>query len=115
MDSATRLRRARVTRSLCIGLLLLLLLLHAVLGLCQWPRVHGWTGGRRRRLARGQHRHGNAAAHDPGVLRPAALARIDDEATLSKCDPGQAAWQHPDVLAVVDREGAKVDVASHHC
>ena len=57
---------------------------------------------RRRRLV--------ALAHDPGVLGPAAAAAVHDELALGQGDPGQTAGQHPDVVAVVDRERSQVDV-----
>ncbi len=57
---------------------------------------------------------GSRAADDPGVFRPAALARVDDELALGKGDAGEAAGQHPDVLPVVDREGTEVGVARTH-
>ena len=57
---------------------------------------------------------GGGAADHPGVLRSAALARVHDELALGQRDAGESARQHPDVLAVVHREGAKVGVARAH-
>ena len=56
----------------------------------------------------------SGAAEHPGVLRSAALARVHDELALGQRDAGEAAGQHPDVLAVVDRERAQVGVARPH-
>ena len=65
-------------------------------------RHHGRPGvGRFGPAGRDQH---------PGVLGPAALAGVDHQLALGQRDPGQAAGQHPDVVAVVDRERAQVDV-----
>ena len=65
--------------------------------------------GARRRRARGRPRDVARRQH-PGVLGAAALAGVDDQLALGQRDPGQAAGQHPDVVAVVDRERAQVDV-----
>ena len=50
-------------------------------------------------------------AEHPGVLAAAALAAVDDELALGQGDPGKTARQHPDVLAIVDREGSKINMA----
>ncbi len=100
--------------AVAVLLLLLLLLLHAVLGVRLRSGVHRWPCAAEHDLARREHGHGGASAHDPGVLGPPALARVHDEAALAQGDPGQSPGQNPDVLAVVDREGTQVHVAPHH-
>src|SRR5207248_49550 len=55
------------------------------------------TGGRR------------GASEDPGVLGPAPLRAVDDQAPSGEGDPGQAAGQDLDFFAVED-ERAKVDM-----
>ena len=50
-------------------------------------------------------------AQHPGVLAAAALAAVDHQLALGQRDAGQPAGQHVDAVAVVDREGAQVDVA----
>ncbi len=67
------------------------------------PGSAGVGPARRRRGCR-------SPAEHPGVLRAAALAGVDDQRALGQRDPGQPAGQHPDVVAVVDRERAQVDV-----
>ncbi len=57
---------------------------------------------------------GGGAADDPGVLRPAALAGVDHELSLGKRHTGQTSREHPDVVAVVDREGTQVGVPRAH-
>ena len=47
----------------------------------------------------------------PGVLGAAALAGVHDQAALGQGHPGEAAGQHPHLLAVVHREGPQVEVA----
>ena len=47
---------------------------------------------------------------NPGVLRPAALARIDDQRALAQRDARQPARHDADVLASQD-EGPKIDMA----
>ena len=64
-----------------------------------------------RRPARGPSRRGG---EHPRVLRPAALARVHDQAALRQRDPGQPAGHDPDPLAVVDRERPQVEVARAH-
>ena len=49
-------------------------------------------------------------AEHPGVLGAAALAGVDHQLALGQRDPGQPAGQHPDLVAVVDRERPQVDV-----
>ena len=51
------------------------------------------------------------AGEHPGVLRAAALAGVDDQRALDERHPGQAAGQHPHVVAVVHGERPQVDVA----
>ena len=43
-------------------------------------------------------------------LEPPPRDEFDDQLALGERDPGQAAGEHPDPLAVVDRERAQVDV-----
>src|ERR1700722_7466640 len=50
-----------------------------------------------------------SALQDPGVLRAAALARIDHQAALAQRDAGQAAGDDADLLAKED-EGPEIDV-----
>ncbi len=57
---------------------------------------------------------GGRAADDPRVLRPAALAGVDHELALRQRHAGQTARQHPDVIAVVHREGTQVGVTRAH-
>ncbi len=78
-------------------------------------------GGRarpgRRRWSRSIARSGarlETRADDPGVLRPAALARVHDELPLRQRDAGEAAGQHPDVTAVVHGERPEVGVPRPH-
>lgn len=63
---------------------------------------------------RGRGRLRGALGEHPGVLGAAALAGVDDQVALLEGDPGQAAGQDPDVVAVVDGEGTQVDVAGRH-
>ena len=49
--------------------------------------VLGRTRQRCSHLAGREHRGGEAPADDPGVLRPAPLARIHNQAALPECDP----------------------------
>jgi hypothetical protein len=49
-------------------------------------------------------------AENPGVLAATALAAVDHQLSLGQRHPGQAARQHPDVVAAVHRERAKIDV-----
>ena len=65
-------------------------------------------------LARRQRGQRGAPADHPGVLGATALAGVHHQPALVEGDPGQPAGQDPHVLAVVDREGAQVDVAAHH-
>ena len=53
-------------------------------------------------------------ADHPGVLRAAALRAVDDEFALGQRHAGEAAGQHPDVVAVVDGERAQVGVPRAH-
>ena len=68
-----------------------------------WRRLGVRAALVRRRLDRraGQH---------PGVLGAAAARGVHDQLALGERDPGQAAGQHPDPVAVVDRERPQVDV-----
>src|SRR4029450_5889765 len=50
-------------------------------------------------------------AEHPGVLASATLAAVDDQLSPGQGHPGKPAGQHPDVLAVVDRERPKIDMA----
>ena len=50
-------------------------------------------------------------AEHPGVLAAATLAAVDDQLSLGQGHPGKPAGQHPDVLAIVDRERPKIDMA----
>src|SRR5690606_21980152 len=57
---------------------------------------------------------GGVAADDPGVLRSAALARVDDQLTLRQGDAREAARQHPHLVSVVDGERPQVGVTRAH-
>ena len=59
-------------------------------------------------------RRGRITVEHPGVLRPAALARVHDELALGQRDTGEAAGQHPHLVAVVDGERAQVGVPGTH-
>src|SRR3954452_19503368 len=50
-------------------------------------------------------------AQHPGVLAPPALAAVHHQFALRQCDAGKPTWQNPDVFAVVDSEGSKIDMA----
>ena len=54
------------------------------------------------------------AADDPRVLRAATLTRVHDELALRQRDPGESSREHPDILAVVDRERPQVGVPGTH-
>src|SRR6185436_5537555 len=59
----------------------------------------------------------------PGVLAPTALAAVDNEFPLWQGNTGQPAREYPDILAVVDCERSKINMArlqaildeSRHC
>ena len=73
-----------------------------------------WAGVLRRRVDIDAHRlarrgRGRAGQH-PGVLGAAAARGVDDELALGERDAGEPAGQHPHLVAVVDGEGAQVDV-----
>nr|WP_254126906.1 hypothetical protein [Aquihabitans sp. G128] len=81
------------------------------------PNCSG-TGGRRAVGGLLGHGHGHVEAErgvvvgqHPRVLGTAALAGVHHQAALGQRHPGQAAGQDPDLLAVVDGEGAQVEVA----
>ncbi len=55
--------------------------------------------------------HRSPRRKHPGVLRTAALAGIDHPRPLDQGGAGQAAGQHPHLVAVVDGERPQVDIA----
>src|SRR5690606_17175278 len=54
---------------------------------------------------------GPLGGEDPGVLGTAPARGVHDHLPAWEGDAGEPAWQHPDVVAAVQREGAQVHVA----
>src|ERR1700686_1399642 len=50
----------------------------------------------------------------PGVLRPTALTRVHDEASLAQRDARETSGHDPDVFTVVERERPEIEVPRPH-